>query len=233
MWGLNISGVARHFIWRAGNDLLPTRYYLCRKKIIDCDTCPICLNGAKTVSQVLWSCPVVSNVWGARRSPLRQWSSYGENFLTLWEDLCRVLKKDQLEVIVVIMRSIWHRRNLFIFEETFSAPQKVLITTMDNLEEFYQVQMGQEKKQHGRVVEETAQSWQRPEKDCCKANFDATIDCKNQTMGIGVIVRDGNGEILTALHEQRHGLYKVDAPVYGSLEGHGDEHRIGFQKSFV
>lgn len=114
LWGLNIPSVAKHFIQRSRNDLLQTRYNLCIIKMIDYETSPICLNEAETVSHILWSCPAAFDAWGGgeRGSSLQKWSSYGENFLTLWKVLCRVLKKDQLEVTVVIMRSIRHRRNL-------------------------------------------------------------------------------------------------------------------------
>lgn len=73
----------------------------------------------------------------------------------MWEDLCRELKKDQLEAIVVTMRSIWQRRNLFIFEAKFSIGSSKGVNCMhdlymDSLEEFHQAHMVQEEKQHNR-----------------------------------------------------------------------------------
>ncbi|KAF5468669.1 hypothetical protein F2P56_012808 [Juglans regia] len=41
--------------------------------------------------------------------------------------------------------------------------------------------------------------WEKPGGSVIKANWDAAVDAKNKCVGIGVVVRDSNGEILACL----------------------------------
>ncbi|KAF5465429.1 hypothetical protein F2P56_015440 [Juglans regia] len=43
--------------------------------------------------------------------------------------------------------------------------------------------------------------WRKPGESWLKVNFDATIDSKNQKVGVGVIIRDHNGEQMAACSE--------------------------------
>lgn len=47
------------------------------------------------------------------------------------------------------------------------------------------------------------QKWRSLNVNCIKANFGVTIESENKIMRIGIIVRDGQGEILANLPEQR------------------------------
>ncbi|XP_040988977.1 uncharacterized protein LOC121236599 [Juglans microcarpa x Juglans regia] len=49
-----------------------------------------------------------------------------------------------------------------------------------------------------------------PKVNCIKTNFDVAIEPKNKIMGIGIIVRGWQGEILVALQEQRKGNYGLN-----------------------
>ena len=44
--------------------------------------------------------------------------------------------------------------------------------------------------------------WTKPPEDCYKANFDAALFANNNTTGIGVVIRDCNGNVLSALSQK-------------------------------
>jgi hypothetical protein len=52
------------FLWRALNNLLPTRGTLQCRGVIQNSACPICETEEETVAHVLWDCPTGSDVWG-------------------------------------------------------------------------------------------------------------------------------------------------------------------------
>jgi hypothetical protein len=51
------------FLWRACNNILPTKENLYKKKIIDDPKCAICGGDIETLGHVIWSCAVPCDVW--------------------------------------------------------------------------------------------------------------------------------------------------------------------------
>lgn len=122
-----VPGVVKMFIWKAGNNILPTRSNLYRKKIVDNHLCPICERHEESVMHANWSCPSASDVWAKSSSPVHKGVTFEENFLELWEKLKGKFKRvAEREWIATTMRRIWLRRNTFIFENQFYSPRKVI-----------------------------------------------------------------------------------------------------------
>ncbi|GLT53802.1 hypothetical protein SLA2020_270480 [Shorea laevis] len=48
--------------------------------------------------------------------------------------------------------------------------------------------------------------WKAPPDGVYKINWDAAIDKSRRIMGVGVIVRDGEGEVVAALHSSQMGI---------------------------
>ncbi|KAF5481399.1 hypothetical protein F2P56_002053 [Juglans regia] len=57
MWKLHVPGKIKQFLWKALNDILPTRQMLRKKHIVDEDWCPMCKRVEESVIHVLWNCP--------------------------------------------------------------------------------------------------------------------------------------------------------------------------------
>lgn len=53
IWDLQVLGVVKVFMWKAGNDLLPTRKNLLSKRIVTDARCPICKSEEETHMHVL------------------------------------------------------------------------------------------------------------------------------------------------------------------------------------
>lgn len=47
------------------------------------------------------------------------------------------------------------------------------------------------------------EGWQRPEGNKCKVNFDIALDTNKLRLGLAVIVRNNNGDIMAALCSQK------------------------------
>lgn len=60
---LKTPGFVKHFLWKASQNVLPTKKILFKKSILPNSTCPICTMEEENVSHVLWSCLVAANVW--------------------------------------------------------------------------------------------------------------------------------------------------------------------------
>lgn len=73
------KAVFKNFLWKVGNNLLPTRKILNMKKIIDNPICLVCMLDEENTTHVLWVCPAATYVWGAGISPTNRWMT---------EDIC-------------------------------------------------------------------------------------------------------------------------------------------------
>lgn len=63
-WKLRVPNVAKMFLWKAFNNLLPTKSNMSKKGVTKDNLCPICGLEEETVSHILWDCGSAKDVWG-------------------------------------------------------------------------------------------------------------------------------------------------------------------------
>ena len=56
LWKLKVSMKVKHFLWRACNDSLPTKFNPCKRKIVQDSTCSLCQREPETIFHALWGC---------------------------------------------------------------------------------------------------------------------------------------------------------------------------------
>jgi hypothetical protein len=79
--------MVKMFLWRALNNLLPTRSNLKRRGVIKDTLCPLCGLKEEGVAHVLWNCPATCDVWGCGLVNFQK-KSCGENyFYNILEDI--------------------------------------------------------------------------------------------------------------------------------------------------
>jgi len=81
IWALEVPNSVKMFMWRACNDLLPTKCNLLKRKMMDESVCPYCCREEETVVHVLWSCPAAQDVWGSGSMIFQKFSFNGETIM--------------------------------------------------------------------------------------------------------------------------------------------------------
>ncbi|XP_040987877.1 uncharacterized protein LOC121235608 [Juglans microcarpa x Juglans regia] len=135
-WNFQIPNAVKTFLWRACLESLSTRFNLVKKQICESSKCPICLSEAETMIHILWNCPSAMDVWSRGPAGLQKSSIRPGNFGDLLEALISTCDQDTIELFAFATRNIWHRRNLFIFENSFIHPCEVMQTAKKSLKEF-------------------------------------------------------------------------------------------------
>lgn len=102
----------------------------------------------------------------------------------------------------MIMRSLWLRRNQFVFENNFTSPSQVIGAVREQIREFQLAQTVVEKNCHSRTTMRQVR-WKKPNMGQVKVNWDAAINKKQRKVEIGVAIRDEMGEALTACCDQK------------------------------
>lgn len=88
------------------------------------------------LTHVLWSCSGATDVWASKKSHVQKCSSIERDMLELWSEWTSKLSQEELEVVAVVLRRIWPRRNGMVFENRFEGPEVVFNQAIDCLEEF-------------------------------------------------------------------------------------------------
>ncbi|KAF5472530.1 hypothetical protein F2P56_009241 [Juglans regia] len=164
LWSLEISGTVKHFLWKASQDVLPTRKNICKKQVLTNPLCMIYKEDEEIVTHVLWRCIVANDIWADNTSLVQKWSVNESEFMELWKRFSECLTEAEQKWVAVAMWRIWLRRKHFMFQGKMMDPRKII-----QVEGFI------------------------------KANWDAAVDEGARRKGIGVIVRDHEGEILASL----------------------------------
>lgn len=127
--------------------------------------------------------------------------SAGDNFSQVFEDCISRFTQENLELMAVILRRIWLRRNRLVFEGVFAHPSNVYKESVLSLADFSRCNSreGQEHNPHNfSVLGASLSNWQPPSLGVIKINWDASTNKQWKCVGIGVIARDSAGCFLGA-----------------------------------
>ncbi|XP_059429159.1 uncharacterized protein LOC132162969 [Corylus avellana] len=152
----------------------------------------------ETVGHILWTCPFAVDVWTECMMSIQKCTSYDDSFVNIWLMLSKRMEEDGMQLVAVIARLIWLRRNKVIFSGEFQSPFVLYRMAQEQVVQF---QRAGTSRCVQRVPQQThdVQRWKKPPFGAVKFNWDAAVDKEGQKMGIGIIPRDHNGDIVAAL----------------------------------
>ncbi|XP_042939386.1 uncharacterized protein LOC122274411 [Carya illinoinensis] len=196
-----LFGKAKSEEWKKLMDMLKvyeralaTKKNLWKRKAVENASCPICGFEEETAMHVMWQCPAARDIWIGSIQVIQKWSSVEDNFLILWEKLIDKLTDKELELVAVLMRLLWLRRNSFIFEEKFKDPDSVIRSARAVIEDFQEARIDESKIKSPVTIGSGSQRWIKPTQGFIKANWDASLGTQN--LGLGIVLRNGIGEVL-------------------------------------
>jgi hypothetical protein len=85
LWALPVPNVEKNFIWRACQNILPTRDNLHKRRIILDPLCPVCGLEAETGFHILWQCPSAMDAWTLGAAKFQKCSFSRHDFMQLTE----------------------------------------------------------------------------------------------------------------------------------------------------
>jgi ribonuclease HI len=206
LWQLHIPNAEKNFLWRACQDILPTKVNLCQRKVCVENWCPICEQEEETTLHILWHCPSARDAWGAGSVKFQKAVFDGPDFMKVVEGMFERCDENEFQIFVGIARRLWLRRNEVVHGGRFVHPNVVVqqtITAVRNYQEI--VAKGQ---QHGVINSlDSSGKWQAPPPGWVKANWDASVDIKSGKVGLGAVVRDSLGNLHAAQTRSIPGLW--------------------------
>jgi hypothetical protein len=202
IWRIPVSRVVQHFLWKACNNILPTKENLYKKRITEDSLCPVCKSEIETVGHILWSCESSKDVWAECGRSIQKCHSAEEGFPDILEKLVDRLSEEEMQLAVGVARQIWLRRNSVIFGGDFLSPSALITHAKAQISEYQKAEEGR-RLTHVHRARPRCVKWERPKEGFVKLNWDAAINRRSNRMGAGVIARDETGMVVAALSASR------------------------------
>jgi hypothetical protein len=120
-----------------------------------------------------------------------------EDFVAIIETLQQDMEPNDMELIVVVARTLWFCRNGVVHGRTFNHPSLLVSNVVESLEAYSSVNARQMIRPE--TIPITNLRWQCLLESFVKVNWNATVDKDNRKMGIGMIIRDYEGKVLATL----------------------------------
>jgi ribonuclease HI len=163
------------------------------RKVVNDPLCPICRLEVESCAHVIWRCPASIAVWSECNRSIQKCVVADGAFLSIFEHLNFRLNVADLGLVSVIAQKIWLRRNKMIFGGPVMPPTCLIKYAEDVLKDFNLAKgTGRDNLQ---VSCPKQSKWQKPPQGMLKLNWDAAVDKGSKIMGVGIIIRDHNGEV--------------------------------------
>jgi hypothetical protein len=106
--------------------------------------------------------------------------------------------KDQAELLTVVARKVWLRRNSLVFEGVLRHPKEVLEEAILSLEDFRKWNSLEESNvlQSESVSSSRMDRWSPLPHGRVKVNWDASINFKKKCIGVGIVARNSLGDFV-------------------------------------
>jgi hypothetical protein len=185
IWRFQVPRAVQLFLWRACNDILPTKEKLFKRKVVIEPGCPTCGMEIKTTIHSLWWCRAAPAVWTECSGCLQKCAIESGDFLTIFEQLSNRLDREELELIAMITQNIWHRKNRVVFGGTVMSSRCLLTSVKETLKEFRKAQAPPISSNRSSPSRQT--EWSKPPLSWIKLNWDAAVDQTTKMMGSSLI----------------------------------------------
>jgi hypothetical protein len=136
LWRLPFPNAEKNFLWRACQEILPTKVNLYKRKVVGDPLCPICCLEEETCFHILWDCPSTRDIWSSNIKKFQKSSSWGLTFRQVVIEVIRDCDDEAISLFAVIARRIWFRRNEVIHGGLFFHPNVLVQRAKEAVEDF-------------------------------------------------------------------------------------------------
>ena len=188
VWSVRVPHKVRHFLWRACLNALPTMVNLARRSVVMYGRCGFCLGVEEDVLHAVWSCPSLTALWGQHALARKVFHHRHTSFLDVLSQIFECDSDILVAEIILMLWCVWHRRNKALYQQIVDPLESISPLVQRLSSEYHLANAAVVPTVLPRPV-----SW-TPSMVCdYKVNFDAAVFPKNQSTGVGVVIRNGQG----------------------------------------
>ena len=205
LWGLEVPGKVKHFIWRALVNVLPTADNLLSRKVDVSPICPICSAANESVYHCLVDCVFANSCW--LLSSLGTGGSC-TSFFDWIEQTFIKCSKEECNLVVMVCWKLWLNRNDKVWNG-HNGRAKSLVNAAGH----YLFQWQEAKRKNFIIIEKVqlghgSVCWVKPPLGWLKCNVDARIFSSQGRYSFGGVIRDYGGGFVAAKCQSFSGLFR-------------------------
>ena len=170
----------------------------------DCILSTYGLNILLDVIHSLWGCPVLKEIWWEEPCLRQQLYTQFVDFRDLCLGVTNIEDQHLAERFAFVAWSIWHTCNASRMKIPCLPYARLYQDSMDRLQEYQAAQTLDEPADSPVLDQEIHQAptkWRPTCSNIYKANFDGAVFQELHKAGIGVVIRNSNGEVIGILSE--------------------------------
>ncbi|KAJ9174183.1 hypothetical protein P3X46_017238 [Hevea brasiliensis] len=193
LWKLELPPKVLNFLWRALFNILPVCMNLIHRHVAMSRLCPVCNDELETILHCLITCPFARDYWVT--SNVGWWGAV-DNFpawLSMIQTWC---DRQQVQKAIMIAWEIWNARNGIVWKQKHVVPYTVLQKAQHFLQEWQLARVSMVSYDPNTVP--AVIKWQPPDAGL-KCNIDACFDAVTGLMGVGLVIRDSNGQFVEGM----------------------------------
>ena len=166
-----------------------------KRKVIDDNLCEQCKDQREDVIHALYHCPKLRGMWSA----VQFWNHGCLKQATSFIDLIGSVFADNRDptLFSMVAWAIWNRRNNLRLGKPATPLNELVTQAQDRLREFQLYNFATIT-----PVGRPPTRWQAPSSNTYKVNFDGTLFTAENSAGLGVVIRNSEGQVMLSLSEK-------------------------------
>ena len=200
MWSLPVPHKIRHFVWRSCRDILPMKTNLMRQKVVQDGICNKCGNKEETPGHVLQNCQKARETWDCSKVASFGLSNNVSFYDFLWQmPMHNRVEEDKVAKVVNIAWALWCNQNKVQNGGKRKSGRELVNWAAIYLDEYTNA-VEATCKPTPTVEFQSSQS--PPPENLLKVNVNGAVFSAQKAVGIGVIIRDGEGRVEVAMRKK-------------------------------
>lgn len=191
VWSLDLPGKVLHFLWRTCSLCLPTIAALREKRVSIDSVCSWCRTGNETDVHVLFECSFAKSVWESNNLSECIQVMPEETIIDMVKRLFSNASTERCVIIALMCWSIWNRWNRWVWNKIAMSVFGTKMAALNLLAYWKKVHL--ENVKNKPAANQNPRQWHTPPPGWVKINVDAAVFSGTSTIGIGSVIRDGNG----------------------------------------
>ncbi|XP_042962749.1 uncharacterized protein LOC122297028 [Carya illinoinensis] len=201
MWNLKIPLKMKMFVWKGFLEILPTYQNLVRKKILESDVCLFCNQCREDAAHALFYCSSINSLC-IQFQPLLGAIGCGKSFGEIVLEVKERGNEEGVLKFIAMAWGLWYRRNKFIYDNSFLQFSSVVSTALSMQSDFKKAQLLESSSRDTpRVL-----IWKPPPQGSLKMNVDGATFGEIDKAGIGLVLRDHEGNVLMTCSKIEHAV---------------------------
>ncbi|CAN0916153.1 Putative ribonuclease H protein At1g65750 [Linum grandiflorum] len=197
LWALKLPPKIKHFVWRVGRDVLPTRRKLQERHVTVPGECGTCATGIEDAWHLFLACDFANECWEEAR--LGGWVAHirdrSDSFMQWFMIVLQEANDQQCKQALAIMWALWRERNARVWKSSTQVARSVVEGALETVAAWETAQ--QRRGMSERMPRnQGCRQWHPPPLSYVKCNTDAAYFTTLGKVGLGACIRDEVGNLL-------------------------------------